>query len=126
VDTQADFSAVPMTIAQREGIPYATDHPGEARGLVGTVAKFRDRIRVVIAGQEHDWPCDFVDAPAVPRLPELPPVLGRAGFLGDYAVTIDSGYLIIVRLGPIRRWWRKRLHFLWQAFGLVRSTGDPL
>ena len=56
-----------------------------AIGLVGQTTIYRDRIHVVIAGRKHDWLCDFVKLPAAsearqqPR--ELPPVLGRAGFL---------------------------------------------
>lgn len=130
VDTQADFTALPITTAQREGIPFTTDHPGRARGLVGTVEKYRARIRILIAGIEHDWPCDFVSgptqSPAGVSPPDLTPVLGRAGFLDEYAVTIDSGYLILTRLGPVRRWWRRRLHAIWHALGMVHPIDEPL
>src|SRR5262249_5758189 len=62
VDTQADLTTVPITTAQEEGIPFATDQPGTAYGLAGGVTKYRDRIRLRIAGREYEWPCDFVAA----------------------------------------------------------------
>jgi hypothetical protein len=130
VDTQADFTTIPIPIAQREGIPFSSNHPGTAYGLVGAVAKFRDRVRLRIAGQEFEWPCDFVTSPTpLPEgrsLPVLTPVLGRAGFLDDYAVTLDSGFLILTRLGPLRRWWRRCLHAVWRRFGLIHPVDEPL
>jgi hypothetical protein len=45
---------------------------------------------------------------------------------GKYAVTLDSGYLILTRLGPLRRWWRRCLHALWQGLGLVHPIDEPL
>jgi hypothetical protein len=59
-------------------------------------------------------------------LPELSPVLGRAGFLDEYAVAIDSGYLILTRLGALRKLWRRQLHAAWHALGLVNSIEEPL
>ena len=83
-----------------------------------------------IAGREHDWPCDFTERATDPEtqlpLPDLLPVLGRAGFLGEYTNTIDSGYLIITRIGPIRRWLRRRLHALWKLVGMVHPVDRPL
>jgi hypothetical protein len=130
VDTAADFAAIPIPIAQREAIPFRENIPEQVRGLSGVIGKFRDRLRVVIAGREHEWPCDFVKEP-LPQEPgqplsELTPVLGRAGFLDEYALSIDSRYLILTRLGPLRRWWRRRIQWLWARFGLVHSPNQPL
>lgn len=130
VDTQADFTAMPIGLAERKGIPFATAHRGIAYGLTGTVEKFRDRVCLRIAGRDHEWPCDFVTPPtALPegRLrSELLPVLGRAGFLDEYAVTLDSGFLILTRLGPLRRWWRRCLHAVWEILGLIHPIDEPL
>jgi hypothetical protein len=129
VDTQADFTTLPIPLAQREGIPFASTDTGIARGLTGHVTRYRDRLRLVIAGREHDWPCDFVATPSPPPgtpLAELSPVLGRAGFLDEYAISIDSGFLIITRLGPLRLWWRPCRHGLWQGLGLVHPLDEPL
>jgi hypothetical protein len=129
VDTQADLTTIPILVARREGIAFGTDHPGTAYGLTGAVEKFRDRLRLLIAGREHEWPCDFVATPSPPEgrpLPELSSVLGRAGFLDEYAVALDSGYLILTRLGPLRRWWRRRLHAVWEGLRLVHPLREPL
>jgi hypothetical protein len=130
VDSQADVTAVPISAAEREALPFTKSAAGTVRGIAGRVRKYRDRIRVVIAGKEHDWPCEFTEPAIDPEtgrpLPELSPVLGRAGFLGEYAVTIDSGYLIITRIGPIRRWLRQRLQSLWRLTGMVHPPDRAL
>src|SRR5438105_2074793 len=108
VDTASDCTAIPTSVARQLGIPFQKERASEARGMVGQVGKYRDTIRVRLAGREHVWPCDFVEVPTsapIVQLPDGPPlaVLGRAGFLAEYAVAIDDDYLIITRLGPIRR-----------------------
>jgi hypothetical protein len=130
VDSQADVTTVPIRLAEREALPFTKAAPGAARGVAGRVKKYRDRIRVRIAGREHDWPCDFTEPALDPEtnqpLPDLFPVLGRAGFLGEYAVAIDSDYLIITRLGPVRRWLRRWLHELWELTGSVHPSDRAL
>jgi hypothetical protein len=130
VDTQADVTTIPVNTAAKEQIPYTKTREGTARGVAGKVKMYRDRLRVVIAGREHDWPCDFTEPALDPEtkqpLMDLTPVLGRAGFLNDYAVTVDSGFLIITRIGPLRRWLRRLLHRLWRFCGMVHPISRPL
>jgi hypothetical protein len=130
VDSQADLTTIPIQVAEREGIPFSSNHLGTAYGLVGAIPKFRDRVRLRIAGRDHEWPCDFVTSPAPQpdslSFPVLTPVLGRAGFLAEYAATIDSGFLVLTRLGPLRRWWRRCLHAVWRRFGLIHTVEEPL
>jgi hypothetical protein len=130
VDTQADAMAIPIRLAEREAIPFSRRQEGTARGITGVVKKYRDRVRVVIAGREHDWPCDFTEPALDPQtgqlLPELPPVLGLAGFLQEYAIAVDTGDLIITRIGPVRRWLRRCLHWLWKRSGRVHPPRRPL
>jgi hypothetical protein len=131
IDCGADFTAIPLSTAREEKIPYQETRQGIATGLVGATAKFRDRVKVVIAGEEHEWPCDFVDVPPPAPGRQTDPLLkvgmlGRAGFLDDYAFAIDSGYIVLTRLGPWRKWFRQRLHALWQALGIVHKTKEPL
>lgn len=130
VDTQADLTSIPVPTARREAIPFSEARERTAVGLVGQTTTYRDRVRIVIAGREHDWPCDFVNPP-VPRQPgqqprELLPALGRAGFLDEYAIAVDSGYLIVTRIGPVRRWLRRLLHGLWKVAGVVHPADRPL
>jgi hypothetical protein len=129
VDTQADLPTIPVSTAQAEGIPFSRARERVAAGLVGQASVFRDRLQVVIAGREHDWLCDFIQVPAAaPGQPtrELLPVLGRAGFLSEYAIGIDGDFLTVTRVGPIRRWVRERLHTLWKVAGLVHPADRPL
>ena len=127
VDTQADFTTISTRTAQREWIPYSEGRPRVAAGLVGEAHVYRDRIRIVLAGAEHDWPCEFLKPPIpVDSRRELLPVLGRTGFLDEYAIAVDSGYLIITRIGPIRRWLRKLRDELWTWCGMVHPRERPL
>jgi hypothetical protein len=93
VDTQTDFTTIPVATAQREFIPFSEARERMAVGLVGETTTYRDRVRIVIAGREHDWPCEFVKTPVGPgqQPRELLPALGRAGFLEEYAISVDSG-----------------------------------
>jgi len=130
VDSQADFTSIPVPMARRDAIPFSKAQQRTVIGLVGQTSAYRDRVHIVIAGREHDWPCDFLTQPP-PREPDrlsndLLPVLGRAGFLDEYAITVDSGYLIVTRIGPIRRWLRRCLHALWMACGMVHPEKQPL
>ena len=130
VDTQADVSTIPVRTAEREAVPFTRQRPGVARGITGKVNKCRGRIQVLIAEREHDWPCDFtepaVDAETNQPMKDLTPVLGRAGFLDEYAMTVDNGFLIITRLGPLRRWFRRCLHAIWTQLGMVHPLNKPL
>lgn len=130
VDTQADVMVIPVSEAEKERIPFTRTREGIAVGITGKVKKYRNRVRVVIAGREHDWPCDFtesaIDADTSQRIPDLGPVLGRSGFLREYAITIESEYLIITRMGPIRLWLHRRLHAFWEYCGLVHPATRPL
>jgi hypothetical protein len=131
VDTAADCTAIPTTSARQAGIPFQKARASEGAGLVGQVRKYRDTIRIVLAGREHVWPCDFVEVPTsapIMQMPDGPPiaVVGRAGFLSEYAVSIDDDYLIITRLGPVRRLIRRFLHALWVRTGQVHPAGQPL
>jgi hypothetical protein len=116
VDTAADLTVIPLRIAEAERIPFSRANPGSAIGIVGSVEKFRDTVHLRIGAEEFDWPCDFTHSPPVPSSalggpspssPEPYGVLGRAGFLGEFAICIDSDYLTITRLGPVRKWWRR-------------------
>jgi hypothetical protein len=131
IDTGADCSAMPVSLARREALPFQQTRSSIATGLVGIAPKFRDRIQVVLGGREHDWPCDFIDAPAPEAGQRIGPVqegavLGRAGFLDEYAFAIDSGFAIITRLGPLRRLLRRWLQWFWTITGQVHPAEKPL
>ncbi len=128
VDTGADITSFPIRLAQLESIPFEKSQPGVAGGLVGRTDKFRDRLRLRLGGREYAWPCDFINVPADPRFaiqPERTPVLGRAGLLNEFAVALDDGYLILTRLGPIRRQLRRLRNWFWERFGLIHDPEQP-
>jgi hypothetical protein len=122
---------MPLALARQEQIPYQEAQPGVAAGLVGTTTRFRGRLRIVLAGKEHDWPSDFVDVPppAPGRLPDPlleDPVLGRAGFLDEYAFAVTKGFAIITRLGTLRCLWLRLVQTFWSWCGLVHPLNRPL
>jgi hypothetical protein len=136
VDTAADFTGLPISLAQLEGIEFsrAVTARGTAGGLVGAVEKYLGTIQVRIAGEEFDWPCDFLELPAqLPAaLPQSPrhrqaravPVLGRAGFLAAFAIYINGDCLLIHRRYTTRPWWYR----LWKKLLPARAhqVTDPL
>jgi hypothetical protein len=127
VDTQSDLSVIPLPLARKEGLHFSEADPVVVRGLVGTTQAYRGRLRLLIAGREHDWPCHFVLPPPGPGGTALEqPVLGRAGFLDEFAVAIDAGFLILTRLGPIRRRVRAFLHWVWDRLGMIHDRRQPL
>ena len=130
VDTQADVSTFAVALATKEAVAFSSTRAVPLRGVTGAMKAVRDRITVVIAGESFSLPCDFtpaaVDAETGMTLPDLAPVLGRAGFLDRYAIAVDSGYLIVTRIGPIRRWLRQRLHHLWTLCGMLHAEKRPL
>jgi hypothetical protein len=114
VDTASDLTAISIPLAQKEGMafPQSPAQLGMAGGLLGAVEKYLGSIHIRIAGEEFDWPCDFLVLP--PAGPETPaarqartaPVLGRAGFLAAFAIGIDGDYLTVKRR-PRGPWWRR-------------------
>jgi hypothetical protein len=123
LDTGADTTTIPVAMARREGIPFQEGELSSVQGLAGLAQRFRGRIHVRIAGRDYDWPCDFLQSPAVRGQGlagrELPSVLGRAGFLNHFAFCLDGDSLTLTRLDP----WRRRWQSLWRLLSnpFVRS-----
>lgn len=130
VDTGADLTAVPIQRARAERIDISRDAvQGQATGMHGqTIAKLRDWITFQIAGRRYRWPCDFVLVPPaaapVRRSGHTQPdsVLGRAGFLREFAVCIDDQYLKITCRNRSCPWWRRWWYKL--RYGLFPLTWD--
>jgi hypothetical protein len=126
VDTGADITTIPMWLAQQERIdvsPHAIQ--GSVTGLHGqTVGKVCDLITFQIAGVRYQWPCDFILSPPTQR---RIPVLGRAGFLREFAVCIDDEYLKITCRNRSRSWWRRWWYKLrYNLFPLSWDAAQPL
>jgi hypothetical protein len=126
---------VPIAFAEEHDLPFDRSNPETAGGLVGSVTRYRWVLVVSLAGFQHVWPCDFLDSP-LPRGSggqgpasvgaELYGVLGRAGFLDDYAICIGDGYLTITRQGRLRRWLHRLWRRLWSWLARHRSPDEPL
>ncbi len=125
VDSGADFSAVPVDLAQREAIPFPRTEAARsvATGLVGAVERYRSLIHVRLFGEEFDWPCDFLDSPpgAGPSVREYA-VIRRAGFLGDFRFCLDDRWLTLARRRGALPWWRRPL----PRFAHEHAPDDPL
>lgn len=122
VDTGADITTIPLWLARRERIdisPQAVQ--GQITGLHGqTVAKLGDLATFQIAGVRYRWPCDFILSPSTPQRTS---VLGRAGFLQEFAVCIDDEYLTITCRHRSCPWWRRWWYKL--RYGLFPLSWDP-
>jgi hypothetical protein len=133
VDSGADFTAIPVSLAEREGIPFSRSQQGVAGGLVGEVTKYRGTFRPQLGGIEYEWPCDFLDRPA-PGSPGGPmrqtdrhlPVLGRAGFLDTHEFCTDGVRLTLIRRTLLGRWFRLLMRWLERPLTRFRTGDDPL
>jgi hypothetical protein len=132
VDTGADVSALPIRLAQHEGIvfPQTPAVRGIARGLVGAVDKYRGSIHVRACGEAFDWPCDFLAVPAGSgedtgsTRPYA--VLGRTGFLSAFKVCLDDQWLRIQRRGAGLPFWARLGNALRSIRAVEHSPRVPL
>ncbi len=125
VDTGADVTSISVDLAQEKQLHYDTSRQSHSAGVGGHVLHYANAaIRFRVVGKEHNWPCNFIlQSPLAPlaqglparRLRQLPPLLGRAGFLTDYQVCINDTHMTLRRRGPLsilwyrlRRWWSNR------------------
>jgi hypothetical protein len=76
-------------------------------------------------GEEFDWPCDFLDAPAGAPPPKYG-VLGRAGFAGEFKVCTDDEFLTLQRSYRHRPWWYRLARSLWPDRAVPHPANKPL
>ncbi|HZV06354.1 MAG TPA: hypothetical protein VE999_14840 [Gemmataceae bacterium] len=91
---------IPVYVARSEGIPYRQDYPGTLGSSVGgSVPCYYDfvEVRSSLSGRTHRWVCAFADSLQA-RL-----IIGRSGFLDDFAVAITSRRLIVSYPVSLRR-----------------------
>lgn len=109
LDTGASISVIPVQVALREGIGFSKSHTGMlASSVGGTVLCYYDFITVqsALSGKPHRWPCAFAD-----RQDSVysPCILGRAGFLREFAFAISDDRMTVRYSHPL-------LHRLTQSF----------
>jgi hypothetical protein len=91
-DTGADLMVIPIYVARRVGIRYVEEHPGTLSSSVGGgVRCFYDyvQVRSSLSGRTHRWVCAFAEGLQA-RL-----ILGRSGFLDDFAVAVKGHHLVV-------------------------------
>jgi hypothetical protein len=106
VDTGADISGMPISLARAEAIafPETEEHRGQAIGLAGAIDQFAGSIHVRIGKEDFDWPCNFLSSTAGTAHRRYG-VLGRAAFLSAFTICIDEPFLFLQRRLTDRRWW---------------------
>jgi hypothetical protein len=92
LDTGADMMVIPVSMAAALGIDFSRDIEGKATTIKGSVRCYYDVVTVksTLSGKVHRWPCCFVETTETRML------IGRAGFLADFAVSIRNGQLIVM------------------------------
>jgi hypothetical protein len=91
-DTGSDHMVIPVYIARHHGIQYRQDFPGVISSSVGGRARcYYDfgQVRSSLSGRTHRWVCAFVESVQA-RL-----IVGRAGFLDDFAAAIRGHHLVV-------------------------------
>jgi len=129
-DSGADLTTIPVSLAREQGIEFAESEAarGTASGLVGRTTRYRGSIRVLIAGEGFEWPCDFLVPPSVPQGMAVKKyaVLGRAAFLTAFAACIDDEYFYVQRRFLERPLWYRLIRRLWPLFPKHHAARDPL
>jgi hypothetical protein len=99
-DVGADLMLIPTYVARHEGIAYSQRHRGNLSSSIGgRLPCFYDfvTVRSSLSGRLHRWPCAFAESTQAPLL------VGRAGFLDDFLVSISKGHFIVSYAAPLLR-----------------------
>jgi hypothetical protein len=91
-DTGADLMVIPVYVANHVGIRYRVDYSGTVSSSVGGSARcYFDfvQVRSSLSGRTHRWVCAFAESLQARLL------LGRAGFLDDFAAGVQGRQLIV-------------------------------
>jgi hypothetical protein len=99
-DTGADHMVIPVYAARHKGISFRQDYPGTLSSSVGgSVRCYYDfvEVRSSLSGRTHRWVCAFADSLQA-RL-----IIGRSGFLDDFAIAVTGRRLIVSYPASLRR-----------------------
>jgi hypothetical protein len=91
-DVGSDLMIIPTYVAHREGIAYRRLHASVLTSSVGgRVSCYYDFVTIQssLSGRQHQWPCAFAEGMQAPL------VVGRAGFLDDFAPWIKDGHFFV-------------------------------
>jgi len=119
-DTGSDLMVIPVYVARYVGIAYRQDYPGTlASSVGGTTRCFYDfvQVRSSLTGQTHRWVCAFADSVQA-RL-----IVGRSGFLDEFAAGVRGKYLVVSRAVSLSRWAR---HQVGRLRGGIGDEWEPI
>jgi len=91
-DTGADLMMIPVYVARHVGIRFREDFTGTMSSSVGgNVRCYYDfvQVRSSLSGRTHRWVGAFAESLQAPL------VVGRAGFLDDFATAIKGRHLVV-------------------------------
>lgn len=94
VDTGADFTILPKYVSQDLGISLENDCILDTTVGVGGEQKihlFRGKIKTKIGNLERKVPIAFFDSD------EVPPLLGRLGFLETFEATFSKNHKLVLK-----------------------------
>ena len=94
VDTGADFSILPRYVAHELGISLEKDcitDTTEGVGGVKTIYLFKEKIKAKIGEIGREVPLAFIDSD------EVPPLLGRCGFLETFDVEFLKEHVVMFK-----------------------------
>jgi hypothetical protein len=114
-DTGADHMVIPVYVARLAGIRYREEYPGTLGGSVGGSARcYYDfvEVRSWLSGRTHRWVCAFAESLQA-RL-----IVGRSGFLDDFAVAVKGRHLVVSHPVSVGRYLKH------QAARLRGRAGD--
>jgi hypothetical protein len=119
-DTGADHMVIPVYVARHMGIHYRQEYPGTLSSSVGgSVRCYYDFIqaRSSLSGRTHRWVCAFADSLQA-RL-----VIGRSGFLDDFAVTVAGHHLVVRHPVSLSRFLK---HYATRLRARARDEWEPI
>jgi hypothetical protein len=119
-DTGADHMVIPVYVARHEGIRFRQDYPGTLSSSVGgNICCYFDfvQVRSSLSGKTHRWVCAFADSVQARLL------VGRAGFLNDFATTVTSRHLVVSHAVSVSRFLK---HHIARLRGRPRDEWEPI
>jgi hypothetical protein len=95
VDTGAAITMIPKWIADAHGLPNDRRRHYPLQGLGGTAEAYLHEFKVFLCGAWHSLPCAI--AHSSPHSPLNEAVVGRAGIIDHFVISIGNGRLVIER-----------------------------
>jgi hypothetical protein len=119
-DTGADHMVIPVYVARHAGIRYREEYPETLGSSVGGSTRcFYDfvQVRSSLSGRTHRWVCAFAESLQARLL------VGRAGFLDDFAVAVKGRHLVVSYPVSLSRFLK---HHAARPRGRARGEWEPI